>query len=1061
MKARLICFGVVLVFGSRAAIAAGPVDFGRDILPILTENCFHCHGPDAGTREADLRLDLPEGAYRDLGGHAAIVKGKPGQSELIRRVESQDPDQVMPPPDSKLKLSEKERRLLRDWIAQGGEYARHWAFVAPQKPDAAGIDELVDARLQREGLKRSPRARPEVLCRRLYLDLTGLPPSPQQIDDFVTAAQADWNAAVDALVTRLLDSDAFAEKWARHWLDVARYADSNGYEKDMPREQWAWRDWVIRSIAADQPYDEFVIEQIAGDLLPNRTQDQLVATGFLRNGMVNEEGAIVYEQFRLEGLFDRMDCIGKAVLGLTLQCAQCHTHKFDPITHDEYYGMFAFLNDTWEAQSWVHTPPQQKKIASIRRQIADIEHGLRQQTPDWQKRMAQWIAAEAKREAAWEDLDAIEAEWEGGLNHPEKLEDRSILVLGHPSPKGKVFITARPEKRRITAIRIEALRYGDLPFGGPGRSYHGTFAISEVEISWRKPEGKWTAVKPGAATADYAESERVLEPFFLNRRGGQTKEERRIGPAKFLIDGNNKTAWRADRGPILRETDSVAMITLAEPLELPEGAELKVRLIQEHGGDGGIDNLQLGRFRVGVTDAETPELAPHDHAVTLAIRRAASTAPAADQNNVDAEHTPVLFRAWRESVSEFKEANQRIAALETGYPEAPTSVLHLAQTDPEQRRQTRLLDRGEWNRPKHAVAPHTPAMLPPLVLQSGQQDQSESPKSGSPDYQQSESAEAAAPTRLDFARWLVDERNPLAARVEVNRVWQAMFGSGLVETSEDFGTRAPRPEHLELIDWLAVDFMEHGWSRKHLIRRIVTSETWQQSSKLTPELLERDPRNRLLARGPRFRVEAEVVRDIALAASGLLHREVGGPSFFPPVPQSLLDYNFFKPDYWEPATGPQRYRRSLYMFRKRSMPDPVLTAFDAPNSDFACARRTRSNTPLAALVSLNEPVFVEAAQAMSLRILREGGATEEERIDYAYRLVTGRHARPAEQKELQRLLSTQRARLAEGWLSIDKVAFPDPDKRPQLPEGATPQDVAAWAIVSRILLNLDETLTRG
>ncbi len=816
MNFRVFSFLSLFIPVFPAVGAEDKVDFGKDILPILTENCFQCHGPDDKTREAELRLDTFAGATRDLGGYQALAPGKPADSELIRRTESKNPDEMMPPPSSKKTLSDRDRELMRKWIAEGGEFSQHWAFTLPQKSTAKGIDELVDARLAREGLKRSPEAPSEMFGRRLYLDLTGLPPSPREVEEFVNAAEADHEAAVESLVTKLLASDAYAEKWARHWLDVARYSDSNGFEKDMPREQWAYRDWVIRSIAKDQPYNQFIIEQIAGDLIPGRTQDQLVATGFLRNGMVNEEGAIVYEQFRLEGNFDRMDCIGKAVLGLTLQCCQCHSHKFDPITHDEYYGLFAFLNDTFEAQSWVYTQEEQQKIDANRKRIAKIESEIKSQTPDWQTQLAKWIEAEQKREAAWEDLDAIEHEWEGGLNHPEKLADKSILVLGHPTTQGKVYVTAKPNTRRITAIRVEALRHGDLPFGGPGRSYHGSFAISEVEVWMKGKEDKdWKPVKLGEAFADFAEKQKELEPFFLNKRGGQTKEDRKIGPASFLTDGDMKTAWRADRGPVLRETESVAMIRLAEPLELPEGAEIKVRLSQDHGGDGGIDNLQLGRFRVGVTAAEKPELSPHDHAATLAIR---SSEKRLEEN--------IIFRAWRQSVKEFAGQNAQIAKVEATYPEAATSVLHIAQPSTEHRHETKLLDRGTWNQPKHTVLPHTPAVLHPL--------------------------DAASPTRLDFARWLVDEKNPLAARVQVNRVWQAMFGSGLVETSEDFGTRAARPEHLEVLDWLAVDFVENGWSLKHLIRRIVTSETYQQTSRLTPELLARDPNNRLLARGARF-----------------------------------------------------------------------------------------------------------------------------------------------------------------------------------------------------------------
>ena len=1011
-----VLFSVLVDF----TLADEPVDFGRDILPILSENCYHCHGPDEDERQADFRLDTAEGVL------AALVHGEPDESELVLRLETDDPDSIMPPADSGFALTDHQKKLFRTWVKEGAKYSRHWAFVTPTKPDVKNIDELVDARLAKEKLKRSPVATNEVLCRRLYLDLIGMPPSPKQIDDFVSVAATDRKHAVDSLVTQLQSTDAYAEKWARHWLDVARYADTNGFEKDMPRDQWAWRDWVIRSIANDQPYDQFVIDQLAGDLILDHTQDQLVATGFLRNGMVNEEGAIVAEQFRIEGIVDRMDCIGKSVLGLTLQCAQCHTHKFDPLTHDEYFGVFAFFNDTYEAQSWVYSDQQQEQIKDIRKQIVGIEQEIKDETPDFEARMKKWMDAERERESLWESLEAKKLVWIGGLNHPEQEPDRSILVLGHPTTEGKVFVTAKPKTRRITAVRVEALRHGDLPFGGPGRSYRGTFAISEVDVwSRQTSDGEWKPVKLGDASADFGEKEGKLEPFFLNRRGGKTSDDRRIGGAYYLVDGEKRKAWRADRGPILRETESVAMIKLAEPLELNEDGEIKIQLTQDHGGDGGNDNLQLGRFRLGVLGADKPALAPHDHAATLAMKKSGDS---------DAKTRDALFRAWRQTLPEQKERNDRIAKLESTYPEALTSVLHTAKTDDDWKRETRLLDRGVWDQPKHKVAPHTPAALHPLDVES--------------------------PTRLDFARWLVDKRNPLVARVQVNRVWQAMFGSGLVETSEDFGTRTPPPEHRAVLDWLAVDFMENQWSLKHLVRQIATSETYQQTSRTTPELLERDPNNRLLARGARFRAEAEVVRDIALTAAGLLHEKVGGPSFYPPIPQSLIDYNFFKPE-WDPAAAPERYRRSLYVFRMRTMPDPVLSTFDAPNSDAACARRVRSNTPLAALVSLNEPVYIEAAQSMALRLLREGGDTDSDRINYAYRLATGRKAKSVETKELLRVLESSRNRLADGWLSIGQIAFSDPENRPELPEGKTPQDVAAWAIVTRIILNLDETLTRN
>ncbi|HJN89001.1 MAG TPA: PSD1 and planctomycete cytochrome C domain-containing protein [Verrucomicrobiota bacterium] len=1018
------CVAVVLSVGISLG-AADLVDYGREVLPILSKNCIQCHGPDEEKREAKLRLDQRVGALEQL------APGKPEESEVVARIETNDEDDVMPPPDSKFTLTAADRKTLRRWIVEGAKYTKHWAFVHPVKADVApgddgAIDALILHRLKQDNLILSPSASAETLCRRIHLDLVGLPPSPQESAAFAVEAKAGLDAAVESLVNRLIAKPAFGEKWARHWLDAARYADTHGFEKDMPRQQWAWRDWVIEAINNDMPYDRFIIEQIAGDLLPDRTQDQLVATGFLRNGMVNEEGAIVYEQFRLEGVMDRMDCLGKAVLGLALQCAQCHTHKFDPITQNEYYGMFAFLNDVHEAQSSVYTAAQEQQIIGIRGEVAKLVAPLRSEAKRKQE-LADWAGREARREAVWDHLDTTEHVWEGGLNHPEPLADHSILVLGHPSATGHMYIEATPKRSKITAVRIEGLRYGDLPFGGPGRSPAGTFAITEVTVFSKAPDQKeWQAVKLAGASADFSEPEKTLEQYF--KRGDKSKPEtRKVGPAAFMVDGKAETGWRSDRGPVLRETDSAAMVRLAKPLKLPEGGQIKVRLAMNHGGDQSPANHQLGRVRFGVTDAPEPKLPPYNHAATLALAKRDS-----DRTKRDRE---AIFRAWRQGLESFAEVNAKIAALEKTFPEARTSVLHLASTPIEHQRATHLLDRGVWDRPKHKVEPGTPAIFHPVG--------------------------STEPTRLDFARWLVDKRSPLAARVQVNRVWQAIFGRGLVETSEDFGASSGTPELQDVLDWLAVDFMENGWSLKHLVRQIVGSRTYRQRSIPTPELIEADPANRLLARGPRFRAEAEIVRDIALSAAGLLHAKVGGPSIYPPVPQSMLDYNFIKIDYWNVPTGADRYRRSLYLFRKRTMPDPVMTSFDAPNSDFACARRTRSNTPLAALVSLNEPVFVEAAQAMARRILREGGGTEAQRIDYGYRLTTGRGVKPGEQEEVLRLLASQRQRLAEGWIPIDDIAFSDIAPRGELPGGVTPQDVAAWTIVSRVLLNLDETMTKN
>ena len=1028
----LLCVGA----SASAAEAIPPVDFNRDVRPILAENCFLCHGPDDGTRKAKLRLDVRDAALKGgKSGTAAVMPGKPADSALVARITSSDPEQRMPPADSKKALTPQQVETLKKWVESGANYAGHWAFTAPQRPgvpsvqDAAwpknDVDRFVLSKLQSAGLRPSPEADKAALLRRLSLDLVGLPPSPQELDAFLSDPSAD---AYEKQVERLLASPHFGEKWARHWLDVARYADSNGYEKDMPRKQWAWRDWVINAINADQPYDRFVIEQLAGDLFPNPTQANRVATGFLRNGMVNEEGAIIAEQFRMEGLIDRMDAIGKSVLGLTIQCAQCHSHKFDPLTQDEYYGLMAFINNDYEATTWVYSDEQLALINKIKDGTAALEEKHKAEHPDWPQKLAAWEEETKKSELSWEPLKPIEMEWVGGLAHPERLADYSVLTLGFRPSEGDLWVTAEA-KGAATGIRLEALTHGDLPFNGPGRSDKGTFAVSEVVVEARAAgvkDAKWEPVKLKEATADFAQPEHRIAEFY--RKGADDK--RTEGPASFLIDGKDETAWGADRGPGLRHQDLKAVMQFEKPPPAgPEGTSYKVTLKFRHAGRDvhGRHSHFLGRFRLSLTSAPSPKADLLPRRVREAMKLPVEQRTAGQQ--------AAIFSAWRTTVAQFKPVNDEIDKLWAQHPEGET-VLNLAQRLPEDARQTYLLERGSWQKPTKPISAGVPAFLHPMP-------------------------EGAPRNRLGFAKWLVDRKSPTAARVAVNRAWQALFGAGFVETADDFGTRASEPSHPQLLDWLAVEFMDRGWSTKQLLRTIVTSATYRQSSRLTPELLERDPNNRLLARGPRFRAEAEVVRDVALAASGLLNARVGGPSFFPPVPDSMFALSYLDVDFWKVAPAPERYRRSLYVFRRRSMPDPVLSSFDAPNADFACARRMRSNTPLAALTGLNEPVMVEAAQAMALRVLSEGGRTDAERAGYAFRLCTSRPSNPAETGEVISLLQSQRQRIADGWLSSREVTTGDPTKLPAVPRGTTPTDAAAWTIVCRVLLNLDETVTKN
>jgi len=982
------------------------VQFNRDIQPVLAEHCTLCHGVDAAGRQSGLRLDLRDSALQGgESGTAAIVPGHPEQSELIRRITSTDADVVMPPPRHKKPLSAKQIDVLTRWIKEGANYESHWSFTAPLKaklPDvgvAHPVDAFVVARLKERNLSLSPAATSAALCRRLFLDLIGLPPSPDELTAF---EQRGFEATVEAL----LKSERFGEKWARHWLDVARYSDTNGYEKDLPREQWMWRDWVVDAFNRDLPYDQFLIEQLAGDLLPGATQQQIIATGFLRNSMINEEGAIVPEQFRMVEMFDRMDCLGKAVLGLTTQCAQCHTHKFDPLTHDEYYGMFAFLNSSYEAQSWVYSAEQQRQIVEIHGKIRDAEQRLRAARPQWEQEFAAWERTLLQPPIAWEPLIATELGTISGLNHPTQEADHSLLMKGHTS--NDVFLISTPALNGVTGLRLEALTHRDLPHNGPGRSRLGTWAINEVEVFVKKPGGKdWEKVKLVNATADFS------QPDQKSADGKKTS-----GPVAYLIDGTDDTTWTADRGIGRRNQPSVAVLQFEKPLDVPEGTELKVAWRMTD---------MLGCCRFSITRQPAPAAPPVSHAAMLALQ-----APAATQTS---EQNAALFAAWRTSIAEAKPTNDEIDALWNSFPQAATSILHMAEQEPTHRRLTQVLDRGNWDQPLRVVKPHTPAAFHPFP--------DNSPRD-----------------RLGFGRWLTDPRSPLTARVAVNRVWQSLFGAGLVETSEDFGTRAPVPEYRELLDWLAVDFMEHGWSQKHLIRTIVTSATYRQSSEASVALRERDPRNVWLARGPRFRADAEVVRDIALSVSGLITHKLGGPSVIPPVPQNVLDYNYTYPGYWKPAEGPERYRRTLYGFRKRSMPDPVMSNFDAPNGDFACARRVPSNTPLAALTSLNEPIFVEAARSLALRVLREGGKDDARRADYAFFLCTSRQPTAKERDSILDLLKSRRQRLAEGWLNPREIATGDPALLPTVPADTTPQDAAAWTLTARVLLNLDETISK-
>ncbi|REJ68251.1 MAG: DUF1549 domain-containing protein [Planctomycetota bacterium] len=1020
-----------------ASAAADEIDFGRDIQPILAEKCALCHGPDEAGREADLRIDVRDSAV----AAAAIVPGDPDSSELMVRILSEDPDEVMPPPDQQKPITAAERELLRRWIEEGAPYEQHWAFVAPRRAempeDAHPVDAFVRARLDEENLKPAAQADRATLLRRLSLDLTGLPPTLEELDAFLADESPD---AYEKQVERLLASPHYGERWARWWMDAARYADSDGYEKDLPRQQWAWRDWVVGALNRDLPYDQFIIQQIAGDQLPDAGQDERIATGFLRNSMVNEEGAIIPEEFRIEGIIDRIDCIGKAVLGMSLACGQCHDHKYDPLSQREYYQLFAYLNNDYESIERVYSPAHRQRMTKIDEQIVKHVKEIKKAVPDWEAKLQTWATAEREKQTAdtWTPLHPSSAEVPDGICHPEILDDGTVLNLGFRPTSTRLTVIVDTQETEVTALRLDALTHGDLIFGGPGRNFRGTFAISEIKVDAAplSDAENFSYVKVAEATANANKSVGLIDPFFR-----RNKDDRRLtGGANFLVDDDLNTAWCPDRGPRWRNEDCHAVLRFEEPLRNEGGTRFRIAMGFRHGGADahGRRNNFIGRFRVSVTDRPEPRAAQLPSEVGRALAKPTEELSAEDRQN--------LIIAWARSEEDTKMLAGKIDEQWSAWPEGD-SVLNLATREAKFQRRTYLLDRGNWQSPTTQVEPGTPAAFHAL-----------------PDD--------APATRLTLARWLVDRQSPTTARVIVNRVWQTYFGLGLVTTPEDFGTRAERPTHPQLLDTLAVELMEptvptaaaeppQPWSLKHLHRLIVTSATYRQSSQVSAELLERDPNNKLLARGPRFRPHAETVRDIALTASGLLNREMGGPSVFPPVPEGLFALSFVHVDFWNTATGPDRYRRSIYVFRRRSIPDPVLANFDAPTGDQSCVRRVRSNTPLAALTSLNATIFSEAAQALALRVLREGGSTDAERIRYAFRLCTSRPPRETEVATLKRLLDRSRKRLLAGELDAAQIAFNEFTKPGDLPPTATPNDAAAWTIVARVLLNLDATLTKG
>jgi hypothetical protein len=989
-------------------------DFARDVLPILRQNCFECHGPEK--QKGGLRLDSRAAMLKGGENGPPVVPGKPDRSELIVRVSrAKGADGVMPARGET--LSKAQIEILRAWIAAGAPWpdsdgGKHWAYVKPARTplpvvkDATwprnAIDYFVLARLEKEGIQPSPEAARAVLLRRLSLDLIGLPPTPAEVDAFVNDPSPN---AYERAVDRLLASSQFGVKWARPWLDAAHYADSHGFQRDDLRDLWPYRDWVVSAFNNDMPFDRFTIEQLAGDLLPKATQDQRIATGFLRCAPTNVEAGSDPEDTRVNQVFDRVNTLGTVWLGTTLECCQCHDHKYDPFPTRDYYRLFAFFNST-EREADRANPKVPGSIRFIgptmelndpaidaeRKRLADEIAAVR-------KKLTARQEALAKPDATWEaealktanaapreqvltitDFDSRD----GNTNH-QLLKDGSVLLSGEAPDRDTYVVTAKTDLKGIRAIKLEALTDPSLPGTGPGRGdpVRTNFVLNTFSATIARPGGKTVPVKFTRARADFSQSNY---------------------PVAGAIDDDPKTAWAI--APRFGQPHW-AVFETADPLGFEGGTTLTFTLIQNYGA-----SRTIGRFRL--------------LAITGDPGAASVPAGLAEALNVPADRrTPAqskLIRDYRATsdpeLRALEAATRKLEAAAQAIKPVTTLVIReLPEPRPK---------RGDFRTPGDVVTPGTPGVL---------------------------TATPQAVNRLNLAQWLISTENPLTARVTVNRLWSELFGQGLVLTPEDFGIKGDRPVHPELLDWLALEFMDNGWSMKSLLRQIVTSNTYRQSSINNRQ--SKDPDNRLLSRGPRHRLEAEAVRDNALAIAGLLSPKLGGEPVRPPQPDGLwVKVGGQRYDYVV-SGGDEKYRRGLYVIWKRAAPNPSFMTFDAADR-FACrVKRARSNTPLQALTLLNDPVYVEAALAFARRVLTEQStAGIEDRITHAFRLAVARSPRPEEITVLRRLFEAQKSATtaAEARQLLGSFAVPG---------GTSPIEFAAWYAVCAALLNLDETITKS
>jgi hypothetical protein len=924
-----------LLFATTPLLAEPPVEFNRDIRPILSDRCYYCHGPDEKKQKADLRLDTREGALAD----GVIVPGKPEESELFYRITTDDEDDVMPQPKAKKpKLNAHEIALFKRWIEEGAEYQGHWAFEPVAKveapSDAHPVDHFINRRLAKDGIEPSPAADRATLIRRVYLDLIGLLPSREQVDAFVKDSRAD---AYQRVVDELLASRHYGERWGRHWLDGARYADSHGYSVDGARQMWPYRDWVIRALNDDMPFDQFTIEQIAGDLLPNPTKSQLVATGFHRNTLINQEGGSDPEQFRVEATIDRTNTTGAVWLGLTVGCAQCHTHKFDPLQHREYYELFSFFNN---AEDRNNTGPTVE--------VAEgelFEKVIAAPPPEPQPR-------KTSVEPKWMTANFQEFKTASGAPLHEQ-KDNSLLIGKKFGAHESYHVVSDSGLAKLAAVRLRTLTDQSLPGNGPGKAGNGNFVLTNIKILVAGVEQPIAGAFADAEQKDY--------------------------PVTHAFDSDKKSGWAINigNGEGKMNSNHEAVFILAKPVDT-KGGQVEVRLFHDLHPE-----YLIGRFAIDFID----------------------TAPSSPSR----------------AMPQPKNVTGKVMVMR----------------DLKTPRDAYILTRGDFTRPdkeKGKLSPGVFAAIAPALPESDQ------PRN-----------------RIDLANWLVHPDNPLTSRVTVNRMWMRYFGRGLVETEEDFGSQGSPPSHPELLDFLARKFVEDGWSMKKMHRLIVTSNTYQRSSVARPDLAEKDPINLLLARQSRLRLDAEIIRDVALSASGLLSKKIGGPGVYPPQPEGIYAFTQNRKS-WRTSTGADRYRRAMYTFFYRSAPYPLFGTFDAPDFQSTCTRRPRSNTPLQALTIANDETFIEFARGMAARVVEEipgeAVAQRDARIQRIFEHAINRVPTAAESGVLTNYGNE---------VSTDFAKFPE-DARALIDRnqmiGTPIHEAAALITIARTIFNTDNFITR-